>query len=242
MPLPEALEQALKTRGYLRSAHRGAPTFGIGNTDICILAALEHDPDLIEVDVHSSSDGHLILWHDDQIENAGEHLVIAKTPLRQLREIRFNDSSKIITLEEAMRLVKGKCGILVDLKANGLAQGIIAATRASQLETVVVCGGDFETFETIKRLEPKIAVSFTPDVVDLVFGSSRMNSPLLDAVTVHWLAVTPKFLKRFQARGVRVIAWTVDDPNMMRELIKRGANGITTNRIELLTNLELQRT
>ena len=238
MPLPEKLEQVLKTRGYLRSAHQGAPSFGIGNTDRCILAALEHHPDLIEVDVHRTSDGQLVLWHDDEVEHARKHLVIAKTTLAQLREIRLSDGSKIITLEEAMRLVKDKCGILVDLKATGLAQGIVDATRASQLETVVVCGGDLETFETIKKLEPSIAVSFTPDVLDLVFGSSRINTPFLDALTVHWLAATPAFLKRFQTRGVRVIAWTVDDPNKMRELIQRGVNGITTNRIELLSRLE----
>ena len=96
MPLPEALEQVLKTRGYLRSAHQGAPSFGIGNTDVCILAALEHRPDLIEVDVHRTSDDQLVLWHDDEVEHAGKHLVIAKTTLAQLREIRFSDGSKII--------------------------------------------------------------------------------------------------------------------------------------------------
>ena len=237
MPLPPLLERALEVRGHLRIAHRGAPSFAIDNTDRAILKALEHDPDLVEVDVHRTLDGALILWHDRTLEYAGQHLVIANTPLEQLRQVRFADGSQLVTLEEAMLLVAPHTGLLVDLKADGLAHGIINAVQTTGLETVVVCGNFLETLRAIKALMPDIGVSYTPEVVQLLLSSRRVNAPFLDALTVHWRAITPALLENTKMRGVRVIAWTVDEPDLMRTLIRRGVSGITTNRIEVLATL-----
>ncbi len=241
MPLPPALEASLETRGYLRIAHRGAPSFGIDNSDRAILAALEHQPDLVEIDVHYTSDGQLILWHDDKLENENQQLEIAKTSLERLQKIRLPDGSRLVTLEEAMNMVRGHCGLLVDLKADGLAQAIVDCTHKTELETVVVCGGYFETLQKIKLLEPRIGVSYTPEFIP--FGlNPKVKADFLDALTVYWRTVTPGFLKASKARGIRVIAWTVDEPVQMRKLIKMGISGITTNHIEMLSSLEPQRT
>jgi glycerophosphoryl diester phosphodiesterase len=240
VPLPPALEASLESRGYLRIAHRGAPSFGIDNSDRAILAALEHQPDLVEIDVHFTSDGQLILWHDHKIEHAGQQLEIAKTSLERLQEVRLSDGSRLVTLEEAMNMVRGTCGLLVDLKADGLAEAIIECTHKTKLETVVVCGGYFETLRKIKLLEPRIAVSYTPEFIP--FGlNPKVKADFLDALTVYWRTVTPGFLKASKARGIQVIAWTVDEPTQMRKLIGMGISGITTNRIEMLAKLELQR-
>ncbi len=241
MSLSPALEASLESRGYLRIAHRGAPCFGIDNSDRAILAALEHQPDLIEIDVHCTSDGQLILWHDHKLEHAGEPLEIAKTNLERLQEVRFSDGSRLVTLEEAMNMVRGTCGLLVDLKAEGLAQAIVDCTHKTNLETVVVCGGYFETLRSIKLLEPRIGVSLTPEFIPFSFNP-KIKADFLDALTVYWRTVTPGFLKASKARGIKVIAWTVDEPAQMRKLINMGISGITTNRIEMLSNLELQRT
>ena len=238
MPLPPLLERTLAVRGHLRVAHRGAPSFAIDNTDRAILKALEHDPDLIEVDAHRTLDGAIVLWHDRSVGHAGRELAIADTPLQTLREVRFADGSRLVTLEEAMRLAMPHTGLLVDLKADGLAHGIITAANATGLESVVVCGSYFETLRAIKSLEPRIGVSYTPEVVQMLLSSRRVNAPFLDALTVHWRAITPALLESTRARGVRVIAWTVDEPDLMRELIRRGVSGITTNRIELLSALK----
>ncbi len=237
MPFPPALEASLEARGYLRIAHRGAPSFGIDNSDLAILAALEHRPDLIEIDVHFTIDGQLILWHDNHLEHDGQKLEIAKTSLERLQKVRLSDGSRLVTLEEAMNMVRGTCGLLVDLKADGLAQAIIDCTHKTELETVVVCGGYFETLKTIKSLEPKIAVSYTPEFIP--FGlNPKVKADFLDALTVYWRTVTPGFLKASKARGIRVIAWTVDEAVQMRKLINMGISGITTNRIERLSKLK----
>jgi glycerophosphoryl diester phosphodiesterase len=238
MALSDALEATIKARGYLRSAHRGAPSFGIDNTDRAINAALQHAPDLIEVDAHWTADDTLILWHDDHVDFAGQRLVIAKTPLEVLKAVRFEDGSGLLTLEEALEVTAGRAGLLIDLKAPRLETGILDAVRRTNAQNVVVCGGYWNTLRAIKALNPQIAVSYTPDPLRMLFGARLTWHADWDALTVYHRTVTPAMLERANARGLKIIAWTVDDGARMRELIKLGVHGITTNRIEKLVALE----
>jgi glycerophosphoryl diester phosphodiesterase len=238
MPLSKQLEGMIATRGYLRSAHRGAPSFGIDNSDRAINAALQHAPDLIEVDAHRTPDDALILWHDDHIDFAGQRLVISKTPLETLKAVRLEDGSGLLTLEEAFEVTAGRAGLLVDLKAPRLETGILDAVQRTNAQNVVVCGGYWNTLRALKSINPQIAVSYTPDPLRMLFGQRLTWHEDWDALTVYHRTVTPALLERANARGLRIIAWTVDDPARMRELVKLGVHGITTNRIEKLAALE----
>ena len=231
--LTPALETVIKARGYLRSAHRGAPSFGIDNTDLAIRAALEYAPDLIEVDAHRTADNELILWHDNFVNDAGERLTIVQTALERLQAVRLKDGSRLLTLDEALQISAGKAGLLIDLKAPKLENLILESLRRCNAQNAVVCGGYTDTLRAVQAAG--IPASYTPDPLRELFKPKPLE---WDALTVHHRTVTPAMLARANAEGVRVIAWTVDDPQRMRELIALGIHGITTNRIEILKSLE----
>ena len=231
--LTPQLEAVINARGYLRSAHRGAPSFGIDNTDVAIRAALEHAPDLIEVDLHRTVDEQLILWHDDVVNDAGERLTIRDTALERLQAVRLKDGSRLVTLDEALQISAGKAGLLIDLKAPDLEELILESLRRCNARDAVVCGGYTSTLRAVQAAG--IPASYTPNPLLELFKPAPLE---WDALTVHYRTVTPALLTRANAEGVRVIAWTVDDPQRMRELITLGIHGITTNRIEILTALE----
>lgn len=233
MPLTPQLEAVIAARGYLCSAHRGAPSFGIDNTDVAIRAALEYAPDLIEVDVHRTVDNELILWHDDHVDQAGQRLTIVQTALEQLQAVRLKDGSRLVTLDEALTISAGKAGLLIDLKAPNLEMLILESLTRCNAQNAVVCGGYTSTLRAVQAAG--IPASYTPDPLRELFKPAPLT---WDALTVHHRTVTPALLARANAEGVRVIAWTVDDPKRMLELIKIGIHGITTNRIEILTALE----
>jgi glycerophosphoryl diester phosphodiesterase len=236
MALSERLEATIAQRGYLRSAHRGAPSFGIDNSDRAIAAALEHAPDLIEVDAHRTADDGLILWHDEHVNNHGQRLEIARTRLQTLLDVRLEDGSKLLTLEGALELTRGRAGLLIDLKAPRLETLIANNLRRANAEDALVCGGYWNTLRALKAAG--VAVSYTPDPLRALFGTRLTWHEDWDALTVYHRTVTKAMLERANARGLRVIAWTVDDPARMRELIALGVHGITTNRIETLSTLE----
>ncbi len=237
MALTAHLENIIMQRGYLRSAHRGAPSFADGNTDAAVLAALQHHPDLIEIDVHSSSDGQIVLWHDDDVKTSGQRLKIAETKLEVLRELRFKDNAKIITLEEALEITDGQAGLLIDLKAKHLEHKITEILQQHHAENAVVCGGYISSLKAFQAFG--IKVSYTPDPVQDIFWQRRQELWTWDAMTVHHRTVSKALLTRAEAVGMRVIAWTVDDAKRMQELITLGIHGITTNKIEMLSALEV---
>ncbi len=236
MPLTPRLEGVIAGRGYLRSAHRGAPSFGKDNSERAILAALEHAPDLIEVDLHRTADGGTILWHDAHIEVGGERLTLARTKLERLRGLRLEDGSRLLTLPEALEATAGRAGLLIDLKARRLETEILSALTRSPAQDAVVCGGDTATLRAVRAAG--VPVSYTPDPLRDLFRQRLVTRPEWDALTVYHRTVTPALVERANRFGVRIIAWTVDDPKRMRELIGLGVHGLTTNRIELLQGLD----
>jgi glycerophosphoryl diester phosphodiesterase len=235
MPLSEKLEQRIASRGYLASAHRGAPSFAPGNSDLAILAAFEHLPDLIEVDVHATKDGRLVLWHDADVQTDGQRLSIRQQPLERLQGIQLEQGARLWTLEQAFEATQGKAGLLVDLKAPNLESPMLEAIRRCQAEDVVVCGGYTTTLRAMQAAG--IAASYTPDPLRDLFKQRLVTQMKWDALTVHHRMVSPALLSKAGAAGVRVIAWTVDDETRMRQLIALGIHGITTNRIELLAQI-----
>ncbi len=228
----------LLQRGYLRIAHRGAPSFADGNTDLAVIAALKHQPDLIEIDVHGTKDGRIVLWHDDEVKTAGQRFKIAETEYDVLRQLRFRDNARIIRLEEALEITDGKAGLLIDLKAKHLEVAIAPILQQHHAENAVVCGGFVSSLKSFQA--DGIKVSYTPDPVQDIFWQRRQELWTWDAMTVHHRTVSKALLTRAGEVGMRVIAWTVDDTKRMQELIALGIHGITTNKIEILSALEGQ--
>lgn len=101
-------------------AHRGDWRNAPENSLPAIERAIELGVDIVEIDIHQTSDGHLVLMHDDMLDRTttGKGLVRDHT-LAQLKELYLKDGlsvptpHRIPTMEEAMLLTKGK--ILVNL-------------------------------------------------------------------------------------------------------------------------------
>jgi glycerophosphoryl diester phosphodiesterase len=190
---------------------------------------------MVEVDVHATADGELVLWHDDALPAPEGPLPLAATPLATLRRVDVGGGERVITLAEGLEVVRGRAALLIDLKADGLAEPIVATVRRLGFAPAVVCGGYAESLRAIKALEPTIGTSLT-----LGRGWERAYSPDAiervgaDAVTTDWRILDPALLARLHARGLAVLAWTVDDPATMRRLLDLGVDGLTSNRPDLL--------
>ena len=76
-------------------------------------AAIEHGF-TIEIDVHLSSDGHLVVFHDDNLKRVcGVDKKVAKCTLAELKTMKLKGTEETIpTFDEFLALVDGKVGIL----------------------------------------------------------------------------------------------------------------------------------
>ena len=230
---------AASAPAFLRIAHRGAPAVAPGNTGGALLAALDLGVDLIEIDLHRTADGHLVLWHDPSIPIGRRKLPIARHPLAALRRIDLGGGERVLELHEAMDLAHDRAGLLIDLKAGGLAQGIVACARERRFTRLAVCGHYWSTLRQIRALDPTIGIAFTINRAwQRLAAWSFLRRGQADAVTINWRQLNRARVGQYQALGLAVIAWTVDDPTLMRRLLAFGVSGLTSNRPDLFTTLE----
>jgi glycerophosphoryl diester phosphodiesterase len=241
--LPAPLREKLEAGQWLRTAHRGAPFVAPGNSAQALEAAAMIGVDLIEVDLHATRDGRLVLWHDDEVRGVdGSEHAIAASSLETLQSIDIGDGQRIITLETGIEIARGHCGLMVDLKAEGLAKGIVQTLRHLEFSPVIVCGGYRETLREIQSLEPSIGTSLT------LSGDWRNAYGISDpeistpAVTIDGRLLYPQnggpeLLETLHAQNIAVLAWTIDKPEDMHACLALGVNGLTSNRPDLFAQL-----
>ena len=105
-------------------AHRGNWREAPENSIASIQSSIDIGVDIVEIDVRKTSDGHLILMHDSDVNRTtnGSGTVSSKT-LAEIKELLLVNrygivtNERIPTLKEAMQTAKGKIIVMVD-KAN----------------------------------------------------------------------------------------------------------------------------
>lgn len=99
-------------------------------------AAIEHGFN-IEIDVHLSADGHIVVFHDDNLKRVcGVDKKIAKCTLAELRTMRLKGTEYTIpTFDEFLALVDGKVGILCEIKGLNPYDNRISAAVCERIKT-----------------------------------------------------------------------------------------------------------
>jgi glycerophosphoryl diester phosphodiesterase len=224
----------------IRVGHRGAAAHAPGNTLASFRRALAIGVDMIEVDVRCCGDGHLVLAHDESLPGPAGDVVVAQTPLSALRELDIG-GERIVTLPEAIDLLRGRCALMIDLKGEGFEPELVAAIRDGGLppDAVVIPGGTEPSRRAIRGLAPELPLSLSLDArAEALLTPEFMDAIDTNAVTWHHRLIIPERVAHLRARGLTVYTWTVDDLDTMRRVRDAGVDGIITNRPELFANLE----
>lgn len=237
--LPAPLWRRLASGRWLRTAHRGATVGAPGNSLRAIRAAVDLGVDIVEVDIHRTEDGHLVLWHDDALIVDGQAVAIATARRAEIQSVDIGQGERIIGLADGLDAVRGRAALLIDLKADGLAGQIVETVRRSDAGPVVVCGHFWESLREIKRRAPEVGTSLTLDHAwRQRHGSGTIERIDTDAVTVDWRILDLALIARCHARGLAVLAWTVDELSVMRRLLTMGIDGLTSNRPDLFAQVD----
>ncbi len=215
----------------IRSGHRGAAGLVVANTLRSYAEAVRLGCDLVEVDVQPTSDGTLVLLHDNTITIDGMSRPVAALSLAELQQA----APDVPTLAQALALLGDQAIPLLDLKGAGFEAQLGAAVQQAGVHRAIVCGQPLSSLLATQRANPAVATSLTLDANALEgIDASTVAAIPTDAVTVNYVRLTAASVGLFHAQGITVIAWTVDDPATMRELVAIGVDGITTNRPDLL--------
>lgn len=223
---------------YLRIAHRGAPHLAPENSLKSFEASLAFSPDMVEMDVRVSRDGHVVVMHDQTVDRmtTGRGKVVLKT-LAQLRACKFGNGESVPTMAEAVDLLKGKADLKVDVKDAGIEDLVVDELRRAGVvrRTIVIAYGR-KALAAFKALCPSLRTE-----VGGVFSGRNRGSAIADALrtgatvlSTRFKIVTPDFVKECRANGLAIHAWTVNDRRSAARMAELGVDAVATDRLDIV--------
>ena len=226
-------------------AHRGASTCHPENTLEAFSAAIEQGADGIELDVHLSKDGEIVVAHDAQLERVSNGTgYINDHTLEELKALDIGwfplegNAYRIPTLSEVFSLVKPS-GLFVNVELKTTerlypdlpAKLLALADEYGMGERVIYSSFNHYSLKHIKALDPKarIGLLYELGIVDPWVYANYVGA---DAIHPHYyvIAALPETVALCHEHGVKVNVWTVDDPGAIRLMLKCAVDGIITNK------------
>lgn len=195
----------------------------------------------IETDLHLSRDSHLVAVHDSTLERTTNgHGAVWDYNLAELRELDAGSwfspefaGQRIPTLEEILRFAREADMVFyLEIKSEaglGLHHALVGALRAREdVERSVVISFDSEILEKIRRLDTTLMTGllFDRPTLDVVEQAQRLGARQL---APRGDLVTPELVDRAHRADLQVVTWTVNEPELIRAVIRAGVDGIMTD-------------
>ena len=212
-------------------AHRGASAREVENSLAAFRAAMQLGADAVELDVHATADGTLIVHHDEAI--AGRR--IPQLTAQQVAELRLANGEPIPTLAHVLEAIGPRLQVFVEVKSLPSTfddRLLEALRRGPNPDAYAVHAFDHRI---VRRLGAR-----SPALRRGVLSASYPVRPLValeDAgATILWqerTLVDRPLVDALHGAAMQLIVWTVDDPTEMAQLLALGVDGICTNRPEI---------
>lgn len=221
------------SKGLLRIGHRGAKGHVTENTIASFRKGLALGADAIELDVRETKDGEIVVLHDEDLKRVfGTKGKIGELKLKEAKRL---SSGKIPTLQEALKAIKART-ILVELKEPGTERNVFSIIRKSKdLNRVIFISFHESCLRNIRKLHKTVPTGFT---------YARHSSPIKKALSLkaQYLVSLYRFthtalVEQAHKAGLKVIVWTVNTRQEAKTMTKKGVDGITSDKPEILKDL-----
>lgn len=239
-----------------RFAHRGLSEHAPGideNSLEAIQAAIDAGATHVESDTHATLDGTAVLFHDDDLERvAGIAGKISEFRIAQLRSLRLRNGSLIPTLSEVLGNFPDLY-LNLDIKSEQAISPTVKAIEDHRAHDRVLVSSfsDSRRRQALAQLSKPVATSASMRTVALAWASHTLLFGLgFRTITknIDAFQIPPSrglirfdnkgFIQRAKAHQNEVHFWTINDPDDMQRLIELGADGIVTDRVDILTKLK----
>jgi len=230
------MNRPVKTIGHRGAAGLVPP----GNTMASFGRAVGLGVDFIEFDVRRTSDDRLVCHHDPEIGG----LTLSSLPFSDARERTADLGYSLPLLTEVLEEFRGRTLFDIEIKETGYEPRIWA-----EIGTLLPDPGQY----IVKSFEDPAVAWFahnTPARAGLLLGREKPRSALLTRgteifpelriarcgaafVSPHFRLLQLGFVPRMHALKKDVYVWTVNDPAVMRDLIRNGVDGLISDRPDL---------
>lgn len=217
-------------------AHRGFADNCRENTLEAYQKAIDVGADAIELDIRKTRDNVLISFHDE---------FICKKQIARLTYAEINDLARSLnfnvpTLEEVLKLVRGKIKLDIELKEKGYEIEIInLVLNYLNIEQFILTSFHFPSLLTTKISFPKIQTGLIlANQITKYFNlNKKLNS--IDCLVLNLKLLNSDCLKINQKSNKSIIVWTVNTSIDIENLLKNKIiSGIITDCPDLAISLK----
>jgi len=210
-------------------AHRGASSIELENSLAAFRAAAGQGADGVELDVHATIDGEIVVHHDPSVTG----LPIAQARARDLAAMRLANGEPIPTLAQALDVL-GKLKVFVEVK-------VLDPRWDDRLLAVLDRGpnpGGYAVHSFVVHVVRRLGEK-RPSLPRGVLSEVPTRSPrqTLEAALAQTLwqertTLDEQLVKTVHGLGAQIIAWTVDNAGDIERMVRWGVDGICTNHPE----------
>ena len=235
-------------------AHRGASALAPENTLCAFRLAYSIGAPAAECDVHLTLDGRVVVHHDESTKRTtGQDLLIRNTTSEELKQLdagrlmgEMFAGERIPFLEEALEVMPEERRLYIEIKCGTEVLPTLEEiiNKSGKRSGVVIIGFSLDTISEAKRRMPDIPMFWLrstekekdtkkplPHRLDWIQDVQRHK---LEGLSVNWQGVTPEFIEAAHRAGLKVIVWTVDEPDEALRLKHLGLDGLATNKTDVI--------
>jgi glycerophosphoryl diester phosphodiesterase len=225
----------MKKYSMKKIGHRGAKGYEPENTLVSFQKALDMQVDGIELDVHLSADGELIVLHDETIDRTTNGKgCVNKLSLQELKAFRIDGKHEIPTLKEVFDLVNQQCFINIELKNYDTAEKVVSlieqyvAKKKWNYDCFLVSSFDWNALQQVTFLNDQIPIGvLTQTNLDLAQAFAKFIRA--KSIHPHFHLLTKENTAQMQQKGLQVFPWTINETEDIQKIKAFNVNGIITD-------------
>lgn len=241
------------------TAHRGNSGDFPENTMAAFRSGIDVGADWIELDILRTKDGRIVVTHDRTTKRVGDvdlnvedstYVELAKVDVafdfrrRMKKTLAECPPQRMPLLKDVLRLVMKQNGTRVSIQPKtDCVADTVALVRSLKAERWVGFNdGNLDYMSEVKRIAPEIPVFWdrgSDTNIDDDITTARKHG--FEAMVLHNAGVTLEKVRKINAAGIEVGAWTVNDRTMMSRLLDAGVERLYTDHPRVLLTLRAER-
>jgi glycerophosphoryl diester phosphodiesterase len=208
-------------------AHRGASGYEYENSRAAFRRAVMLDADGVELDVHATRDGGIVVHHDPDVPGFGP---IAEMTAAEARHARIRNGESLPLLTEVLDLV-GDRDVWVEVKGLPAAHDttlLAILDQGPKPDRYAVHSFDHRIVHRLGEARPGLRrgillSAYLQDAVSVMRGAGAMT------LWQEWQQVDQELVTQVHDAGGKVIAWTVNESGDLDRMVRLGVDGLCGN-------------
>ena len=224
------------------TAHRGDSKKAPENTLAAFEKAIENGADVIELDVRETKDGEIVIMHDESLKRTcGENVKVGNLTYEEL--LKYSPTAaykgkhkddyvdeKIPTLREAIELIGDRADINIELKPAKTDKHLEESVAQiigeyDYYDHCVVASLVYKSIKKTKKADPRIKTIY---VMAMAMGDFY-SLKYADGFSIKHRFINREVIKNSHKAGKEVYAWTIDDKEVLENMMLLDVDSIITN-------------